>query len=201
MLPTPQWPSEDDGRRIYAELMSVSTLCAQNEFAVAYLQPVCDFLAREFSHTPEDVRHTAATEAVLNVIRHPERYDPTRLPIAAYLRMAARRDMLTLLARDGRRRAREIPLATVEEPSTGQNKRVEQADELVWSDPRIVAVVDSFTPSERITFELLRVGERQTHAYARALGWDEERPDLEVAVKRVKDRVKVRLVRAVGGRA
>ncbi len=201
MLPTPQWPSEADGRHLHAELMSVSARCAQNEFAVAYLQPVCDFLARAFSRAPEDMRHTAATKAVLSVIRNPERYDPTRLSMVGYLRMAARRDMLTLLASDARRRAREIPLATVEEPNTGQNKRVEQADELVWSDPRIVAVIDSFTPPERIAFELLRVGERLTRTYARALGWDEERPDLEMAVKRVKDRVKVRLVRAVGGRA
>ena len=200
MLPTPQWPSEDEGRRLHTEMVrGIST--APRDFADTYFQPLCNHLAIAFARVAEDIRASAVSETIMNVIERPQQYDPTRMSFNKFLRMSVEGDLRNLCARDARRRGRESSLEFVDEPIAGGNNCVEPVEAPSLDDPRVVDEIASFGPREHVTYTLILAGERHTDVYARALGLDVTRADVAAVVKRIKDTVKVRLRRAVGGRS
>ncbi len=146
------------------------------------------------AHTP-DACNTAAEDAVFGFLLHPGAFDAHRAGLGAYLRMAARRDLLNVLAKE-RRVRRGIPLDSVAEPADPRNRTPD--GELTWDDPRLVAERATFDATESAVLELMRNGTRDTATFARPLGV-EHLPAKEqaVEVKRVKDRVKKRLARAL----
>ena len=63
-----------------------------------------------------------------------------------------------------------------------------------------MAEIASFAEEERLALDLMREGARDTATFAVPLGLSHLSPSEQAArVKRVKDRVKKRLTRAVGG--
>ncbi|AMV26050.1 hypothetical protein VT84_16750 [Gemmata sp. SH-PL17] len=200
MPPIPQWPSEDDGRHLHAELMrGIST--APDVFAGVYYQPLRDYLASASAHVAEELRDSAVSETIMNVIERPQQYNPELLSFTRYLCMSVRGDLRNLCAQDVRRRGREISLGFVDEPTASGNNCVEPVEAPSLDDPRVVDEVASFGPREHVAYTLILAGERHTDVYARALGLDTTRSDVAAVVKRIKDTVKVRLRRAVGGRS
>lgn len=151
-----------------------------------------------FAHLLEE----AVDTAVFDYVKNPERYDPERLPLESYLRMAAWRDFQTLAERELRQLRRQTPLAAVELSLVGEND--EQRDDLLalpegMTMARVWQALEQQVsdPIDRRILRLMVIDEvRETAAYARVLGiehWDIKRQRVEV--KKVKDRLSKRLRR------
>src|SRR5438105_13456726 len=78
---------------------------APSELAERYVDEVLARLRRRFGSVEETLLWDAASQAVLNLGERPERYDPDRLGIVAYLVMDASGDARNAIVADGRRRA------------------------------------------------------------------------------------------------
>jgi DNA-directed RNA polymerase specialized sigma24 family protein len=193
------WPSEDESRRLVARLLAGDPTAAQ-EIAFAFFGPLTDFLRCKFPKADPHAWETAAGDAILSVVSRPGVYNPARGPLGAFLRMAAKRDLYNLLKKSARHRGR-ISLGSVAEPADRWNTFPDDDPELTWDDPRLVSEVATFEPSELVVFRLMRDGERDTAVFARALGLSGKPAELAAEVKRLKDRIKKRLTRAVGGAA
>jgi hypothetical protein len=97
--PSPVPPPELDGALLHQRLLA-GAATAPSQIAVAYVDCLAAWLAAKNPHAPEHFRVEAASEAVLALIRNPASYDPRRLGLFEYLRMAAQYDLLNLLARE-----------------------------------------------------------------------------------------------------
>jgi RNA polymerase sigma factor (sigma-70 family) len=192
--PLTQWPIPDEEHQLLTQL-DAGTPTAREELAVRYLPLLMHFLARAFPRVAADLRDDAADRALIDFLCSRHRFDPTRATLGTYLRVAARRDLLNLLDRE-RRVRRGIPLDSGAEPADHRNNT--RDDELAWDHPRLAAELAAFDTQERVAYELILGGVRDTATFARRLNL-EHLPAAERvnAVKRVKDRVKRRLVRAV----
>lgn len=199
MTTTSEWPSADEGRRLHAALSGTDPSAA-SVFAGAFYGPLCAYLTRTYRHVSEDLLVSVAGDLLVKLIQEPERYDPEQLPVCGYLRMAARRKLSTACERETHRKRREVSFDFVAEPPAAGNGYRLADDGPSWTHPRLVAELASLSPAERTTLGLLRDGVRDTVAFARALGLDADRPDIAIVVKRIKDTLKARLRRAVGGR-
>jgi len=145
---------------------------------------------------------------VAKYLRDPERFDPSRGGLAAYLAMEAHGDVLNELEARRRRRTHELPVADpVElEPSSRDSTVEEEALDAV--DPFGVApellegVIRALSDLDHLDRQLLQLmadGVRPTSAYAALLGLSHLPADLQrKAVKRHKDRLQKRLERLRG---
>lgn len=194
MNPFPDWPTPEEERLLLSQL-NTGTPTAREELAVRYLPLLMRFLDRVFPQIAAELRDTAADEALIIFLSHPDRFHPERATLGAYLRMAARRDLLNLFEQENRTR-RGIPLDSVVEPADHRNKT--RDEELSWDHPRLAAEVATLNVQERIVFELMRDGIRDTASFVNGLGLHELGKDKQPrAVKRSKDRLKQRFIRAV----
>jgi hypothetical protein len=156
-------------------------------------------LRTRFPYADPDHCNEAAETAILATVRGENHYDSMRLKLDVFLRMVATRDLQNLLHREARYKRLLIPLESVAEQPNRRNT-TQRGDEPTWEDPRLVAEMVAFDPPEQLAIELMRSGVRDTADFAEPLGLS-HLPPLEqaAAVKRLKDRVKKRLSRAVGG--
>lgn len=200
MSQTPQWPGADEGRALHAALFGTDPT-APAAFADAFYDPLCQYLTRAYRHVAEDVLVSVAGDLLVRLVQEPGCYNPEKLSVDEFLRMAAKRKLSTATEREGRRKRREIALDFVAELPAARNEYMREDDGPSWADPRLAAEVDAFAGAERIAFELLRDGVRDTRAFARALDLDPQEPETVLVVKRIKDTIKARLRRAVGGRS
>ncbi|HEX5502911.1 MAG TPA: sigma factor [Thermomicrobiales bacterium] len=206
MTDSPPPPSAEEGRALHARLLAGDPV-APADLAAAYLDHLARWLlARNPLVRDPHFHDEAAEDALLNLIKHPGSYDPARLGLTAYLHMSARGDLLNLLSKERRHRARRADLAAVElSPVVGKElwdtandpaRIVErQADAAAPPGPTL----PDLTAEEEAVLALMRDRERHNDAYARVLGLA-DRPIAEQRreVKRVKDRLNKRLERARG---
>lgn len=194
MTPQLDWPTPDEERQLLVHL-ATGDPTARETIAVRFHPLLMQYLARRFPRQSPDLYADAAGEAIVGFLPHPPRFDPTRGDLGKYLRMAARGDLLNLLAQE-RRARRGIPLDSVAEPADRRNPS--RDDDATWDDPRLAAEVAAFDPNERATFELLLEGARKTASFVQQLHLGHlPAAQQAAAVKRFKDRVLKRLVRAV----
>lgn len=188
------WPDTATATDLYRRLLT-SDRVASSEFAAAFLEPLIAYLHAAYPHADDHHRIEAAEDAVLSVIRNPAVYDPSRGNLLTFLRMAARRDLDNIRAREQRhQRNREIRDCV--ELGTQDGNGFQDADLPSFDDPGIAAIVATLSEDERRVLDLMRTGERRTEAFAALLGVanrsvDEQRR----VVKQVKDRVKKRFQR------
>jgi hypothetical protein len=192
--PLLDWPTPDEEHQLLTQL-NTGTTTAREEIAARFLPLLMRLLEGAFPRVAAEHRDDAADRALLDFLCFPARFDPTLGGLGAYLRLAARRDLSNLVAQE-RRVRRGIPLDSVAEPADHRNRI--QDGELTWNDPRLAAELAVFDADERIAFELMLGGTRETSAFVNRLSLTHLTTDEQVvAVKRVKDRVKKRLARAV----
>jgi RNA polymerase sigma-70 factor (ECF subfamily) len=175
----------------------------------AYLRPLLARLEATFPHDDPHLRQTAVHEALLDYVQHPQRYDPAQTDLGAYLRMAARRDLLNLRQREARHRRRREPWSVVEDEDNGGNLsgREEEPpaallrrEEAEGREALFQAVAEGCSPQEKRVLDLMRAGERRTSAYADAVdAGGQPSEEQERVVKRVKDRLKKRIERGGPG--
>src|SRR5262249_10685042 len=142
---------------------------AGGEVARAFLVPLAAYLRRKFPHIDPDLCDEAAGEAIFNTITRPEQYDPKRLSLRAFLKMAAFRDLQNLLPKETTR-PREISLESVAEPADHRNSMAESDDAPSWDHHDLITEIASFNPTDRIVLTMMRDGERATAAFAPILG-------------------------------
>jgi RNA polymerase sigma-70 factor, ECF subfamily len=194
-LDAPDWPDQETALALVGRLPDDPAAPA-DFLAAVYLPLLGD---AQSAHPTEDPDRVAdvVEDLLLGFVQRPQQYDPGRLSLRAYLKMAAGRDLLNARAKECRRRAREIPLESVAEPAAN-GKEEDEDDVRDWlADSRVAAVIAGFDTAERAVWELMLTGERAGAACAGVLGIV-GRPvaEQEREVKRVKDRIKARLRRA-----
>jgi DNA-directed RNA polymerase specialized sigma24 family protein len=189
------WPPDDELLAAWRRLAADPT--ATGEFFLLTLRPLAQALLGWRPATDPDDAESAATDAVLAFCKHPERYDPERLGLPAFLRMIARRRLLNLFDKQRRHHDGRIPWDAVELDTPARN---EEDDDPPPVSPAAQAVIDALNEVDRQLFELMVDRERKTGVYAAVLGVadrpaDEQRRE----VKKAKDRINARFKRAVGG--
>lgn len=194
VTPLTDWPAPDEEHRLLGQL-DTGDPTARQELAVRYHRLLLQYLACAFPRVAPDLRDDATDRALIDFLCSRHRFDPAQAGLGPYLRMAARNDLLNLLDQE-RRARRGIPLDSVAEPADRRNSS--RGDEPVWDDPRLAVELAAFDADERAAFELLLEGTRDTATFARRLNLGHlPAAEQATAVKRVKDRVKTRLARAV----
>lgn len=188
------WPTPNEERQLLTNLKTGAPT-AREEIATQFLPLLMQYLACAHPRANPELRDDAADRALLAFLGAPHQFDPTRGTLGTYLRMSARRDLLNLL--DTERRVQcGIALDSVAEPADYRNMM--RDEELTWDDPRLIAELNALDADEQTALDLMRRGIRETAAFVRGLDLGHLPDEEQVAVvKRLKDRVKKRLARAV----
>ncbi|MCC6179782.1 MAG: hypothetical protein IT305_31095 [Chloroflexi bacterium] len=190
-----------DDRALHARLLQADPT-ATSDLAIRFLAPLADWLRGAFRRVDPDVLESVATDLILNLGQRPTQYDPDKGGLMAYLRMAAKADVLNALKRERRRTSHEMPLEVVELRPPARNTSWAGA-----SDPAdavadaadgaaIASALEHLDARDREVVRLMMQRERRTAIFADVLGVH-DRPPAEQAreVKRVKDRLKKHLQR------
>ncbi len=189
------WPPEEELLAAWHRL--VADPDTAGAFAGMVLPPLTAYLTRYSPRADPHDLATAADEAVLALLRRPTAFDPQKGCLAAFLRMAARRDLSNLQDKERRRNCGRIPWESVELDHPDRNES-EEAESLARL-PAVRAVVETFSETDRRVYDLMCDGERGTAVFAAAMGISDRPADEQFAeVKRAKDRLKARLKRAGG---
>lgn len=184
---------------------------APSELATAYLDHLVACLPERYPNIHPDEWSTAAEDAILALIKNPASYNPDRQTLDVCLRMSASGDLLNLLERERRHRARRASLDAVEHSPVGGkylgDKEADPAQIIERREERdaryrhITAVPGrirvGLTEQEVQVLALMQAGERTTVAFAAVLNIA-HLPALQQRreLKRVKDRLKKRMERA-----
>jgi hypothetical protein len=198
--------SEADALRLHRRLLEHDPL-APADFAVALLKPLIAWLKTTNPSVDRMACEEAADEAIIHFLNNPTKYDPQRLGLEAFLRMAARRDLQNLLRKERRHQQSRRDWNVVEQASA-EGKYLERDDDpslplqIEEARQRLAspeAVWQHLTDAERCVWKTMEQGERRNSVYAAILGIT-HLPDAEQRrqVKRVKDRLKKRKQRAGG---
>ncbi len=203
-------PSNSEGLALFERLLANDPV-APSDLAVTYLDRLTDWLTQHNPSLPEDMRATAAEDALLALIKNPQSYKPERQSLEVYLRMSASGDLKNLLRSERRHSDRRARLEAVEHSSvvgkylqdpTGDpehilDRQMAEGEFTGAQRPIPASFCDGLAPKESKVLDLMLEKERKTAAYAVALGI-EHFPfvDQQRAVKKVKDKLKKRLARA-----
>jgi RNA polymerase sigma-70 factor (ECF subfamily) len=198
------FPLPEEELRLHLLLVE-GTLDAPADACRAYLGPLLRWLGTRAPKVDHDLRQTAVHEALMNYVMRPTSYDPRRGSLAHFLRMAAHRDLLNLLRREARHHRHRSDWKFVEDGVQGGNLSGREEEPLMHLQRREAAehwqgFLQCFAarcaPEERCVLELMLAGESRTEVIAAALGRGDLPPgEQEREVKRIKDRLKVRLKR------
>ena len=164
------------------------------------------FLQHEFRQIETHLQETAAIDSLLTYHAAPQKFDPDKLTLFAYLRMAARHDLLNAIDRSNRQRR---PLLDIDEPAI-QNQLITEpnsdTDHLLldqWlgdDDSTNETMLHQFEATldttDRQLFLLMLNGVRETAPYAEIMQLEllpvsKQRRE----VKRAKDRLTKKLTR------
>lgn len=168
-----------------------------------HLDRLIERLSARFPNVP-DLVEDAVSQALTAYVMNPQIYNPDLSPLFNFLFMAAKRDLLNLLAAEERRLKREVVEldadVALDEPGTeyladetANPERLDlDQDEL---EARLQQVLPD--PRDRELLKLMMDGERRTEAFAQILGITSlPLAEQRAVVKRHKDRIKQRLRRA-----
>jgi RNA polymerase sigma-70 factor (ECF subfamily) len=204
MSPSSTFPSAEECLSLHLRLCEPDPV-APADLCQACLGPLVHWLETQFPWADPHLRETAAHDALLAYVQAPQRYQPERGPLPAYLRMAARRDLYNLMKREERHHRRRVAWSAVELREEAGNipGREEDPSRLLadreeserW-EAVLRAVRQACTEGERRVLELMLAGGRGTAACALALGLTGlPVAEQEREVKRAKDRIMKRLER------
>jgi hypothetical protein len=193
--------ADDVGRAHHARLIDRDPT-APSDLVVSYLSPLVDWLLRTYPRHDGALLETVAIDLLLDVGRRPEQYDPDRLSLFAYLRMAARRDVTNALEKERRRAAHQVPWEDVELRPPARNSTWTSASDPadavieVLDREKVLAMREQFDDRDWACVLLILDGERHPEPFAALLGLhDRPREEQGREVKRAKDRLKKKLRR------
>lgn len=198
--------SAKDALRLHRLLLERDPV-APADFAAAFLQPLIAWLQITHSRIDPMLCEEAVGEAILAFLNKPSQYDPQRLGVEAFLRMAAQRDLRNLLRKERRHQQNRRDWNVVEEASAdgkylGRDEDPSlplQIEEAKQQQALADAVWNQLTEVEQRFWEQMQQGEWRNSVFAVILGVThlpvhQQRRE----VKRVKDRLKKRKERGGG---
>ena len=143
-----------------------------------------------------DIYLSAVYETLTDYFKSPSKYDPAKGGMMTYLRLACRRDLQNLLAKESRHASGRISLEGVEFGLSDGNDVSDTVADSLDSRRLVADLARGMTSEERAVFSLIAEGERSTRAAAEAMNIGHlELVEQVKRVKRVKDRIKKRLRR------
>jgi DNA-directed RNA polymerase specialized sigma24 family protein len=186
-------------RQIHERLLA-GDVTAPAELAEGLIEPLLQRLTKKYPQLHDsDLLYDAVTDALMSYIKRPAQFNPNKRSLIGFLFMAAEGDLLNALAKEKRRRQKEISLDDVELGLAAGNSEIEEGisekeperEKLRQALPRLFR-----DPRDLVMVELMISGERTTEAFVkileiRHLPMDQQRRE----VKRHKDRLKKRLER------
>jgi DNA-directed RNA polymerase specialized sigma24 family protein len=198
--PSRQWQEQRYQRILRKDPTAFAELCEQA------LPHLTSFLRAQFPHFDAHMHESMAIDCLLDFHTRPRQFDPGRLSLFAYLRMASRRDMLNAI---DKKRRREQRLHSLDDPTahlqlSDQERLQEQSELDEWlqqhTDLSIQEILESLdnelTSTDEQVLMLVLEGVRDSARFAQVLGIThkddrEQRKD----VKRAKDRLAKKLRR------
>ena len=188
------WQVEQHQRILRRDITAFAELCE------IVLPQLVTFLQTIFPAHDSHLREQVVIDCLLDYQARPQQYNPEKLALWPFLRMAVRRDMLNMLDKQGRYSHRLYP---IDDPHiASQLPPVEDVQEAMALDewlqrhtdkPReeiITALQAELEPRDQQMLWLMLDGVRETSAYAAIMGLTH----LDVAnqrreVKKAKDRI------------
>jgi hypothetical protein len=195
------WPSPDEEAELLRKLVE-HRAAATGELLGSFLEPLFDWLAATNPRVDEQHREDAAVDAIASLAKRPDIYKPEcGKSLGGFLKMAATGDLKNLLDKERRRaskRVAEFDVALLPARGNEIGTELEQQEEAERLGATVLSIVkDGLTPEELAGLGLLLDGEKKTEAFALVLKLDHLPPEeREAAVKRFKDKIKVRIKRA-----
>jgi DNA-directed RNA polymerase specialized sigma24 family protein len=176
-----------------------------SELALPHL---IEFLQHEFRQFEVHFHETAAIDSLLTYHNAPEKYNAEKLTLFAYLRMAARHDLLNAIDRSNRQ---QRPLLDIDQPHIQSQLVTEASSEpdpfyldqwLDNGDSGTSTMLRQFETALDATdhqmFLLMLNGVRETEPYAEIMQLTSQPlPEQRREVKRAKDRLTKKLARYV----
>jgi RNA polymerase sigma-70 factor, ECF subfamily len=173
---------------------------APAQLAESVLQPLIEKLRRKYPGlADQQMADDAATDAILNYVKEPAKYDPTKKALFGYLFMSANRDLLNYLAKKKRLTKKEISLESVEDAVSDGNYSREREPVINQDEKKeflenVEKIVNE--PVDKAMVKLMFKGEKSTEVFAKLL--EIENLSIEKQrheVKRHKDRLMKKLER------
>jgi RNA polymerase sigma-70 factor (ECF subfamily) len=195
--------SREFGEGLHQRLLGGDPI-ASSELVLAYLDPLIRRLGRRFPTIADiTIIHDAVTDALLQYVQFPQRFNPAKASLDGYLSMAARGDLLNALRKERRRMTRQVRLESVAERELRGNSLVERDNEDASSEALVSASQlmrrlqrEISDPRDREVLQLMLEGERKTARFANALAIHNlSEGEQRRIVKRCKDRLTKRLQR------
>ncbi len=194
--------SDDDdlesiGLRLHARLLE-GTDRAADEIILHYRPHLIAAISRGFPRLSDPhLVETAANDALLAYLGRPEKFDPARSSLIAYLYMHARSNLIDLFRQQTRIKKNH---SEFEDGLTSSDSSIDPERRLIESDSALIRHVRKIVtdPRDREVLSLMAEGERETAVFAEALGLEHLTVvEQAIAVKRHKDRLKKALTRGL----
>jgi RNA polymerase sigma factor (sigma-70 family) len=189
------WPTPEEGLQLHQRLVQQDPTASRDLFT-QYSSRLVAYLRQQNPRLEEDYFYDAANDAIVSLLSHPDQYDPTRLDLGAFLRMAATGDLRNLLTKESRKQQKRD--FGVELDQISRKEPEEELDPLDWNDSGIQEIVSRWNTDDQKIASLIREGERKVESFAAILGISHLAiEDQRKQVKQVKDRLIKRLQRGV----
>ena len=192
--PTQTWQTQQHQRILRQDVTAFAELC---EEALPHL---VTFLQAGFPNHDPHLREQVAIDCLLDYQARPSQYDPQKLALWPYLRMAVRRDMLNALDKQERRGRylhplddptvlTQLPLEDVIEEHFALDEWLQQHTNR--SRKEIVMLLQAeLEPSDQEMLWLMLEGVRETLPYATLMGINHlDMAQQRRQVKQAKDRI------------
>ena len=165
---------------------------ASAELYKAIFSPLVGWLHVKGRTTDKELIRDAATDALVDYIKHPDKWNPGRGTLVSYICMAADRDLLNALEKVQRIRKHEILSADVEDEGFDRNVLPEDESPADAMDGLLSALERQVTSeTDRRFLALMLKGERSTDKFAEVLGIQNlPKQGKARTVKQHKDRLK-----------
>lgn len=198
-------PSREQQAQLHQRIVQEDPI-AFAELCEKALDHLVLFLRTQFPQQSSHQQEQTAIDCLLNYRRRPEQFDPKKLSLLAFLRMASRYDMMNAIDKHRRHSQR---MTSLDDPTThlrlpGDNTLNEHIAFDEWlhehtdlSFQEILALLDSeLDEEEKQLIFLMMEGVRESAPYAELLGIaGEDELSQRQEVKRAKDRLNKKLRR------
>lgn len=198
--PSQGWQQQRHKRILQEDVTAFAEL---SEYALPHL---ISFLQQQFPTQEAHQIEITAVDTLMTYLAMPEKYNPDKLSLFAYLRMSARGDMLNAIDKETRheRRHQAIDDPTLQEqiPSLDLLTQTGELDEWLETHTNLTRTEllqkldDDLDETDKVMLLLMFDGIRDTSRYAEVMGIsDLPQAEQQAQVKRAKDRLQKRLQR------
>ncbi len=189
---------EDWYQEIHKRLLSKDPI-ASAELVENVLKILIHKLTYKYNYLDNsEIIYDAVIDAIMDYIKNPHKFNPTKRGLPGYLYMAAEGDLINEIAKIKRREQKEILTNDVELISNDGNLGIEEgigvnSYDVLQAHDKACQIINRLFANEKDkeAAMLILQGERSTDAFAKVLCIDYLPPEKQrKEVKRVKDRIK-----------